>query len=127
MRCCLGAGPSHSGESIFIRVGGLLAQCGADPLSTHGVLDGLVLTEEVESEFAKQRQVLRGVAFAGAAAVLVEGHVQHPVAAGLDAPVPADEVSQLLRVRRVAAQILALLGACLPFETAAAGDLNKAA
>jgi hypothetical protein len=67
------------------------------------------------------------VALAGAAAVLVEGHVQHPVAAVLDAPMPADQVAQLLRVRRVAAQIVALLGACLPFETAAAGDLNEAA
>lgn len=35
---------------------------------THGVLDGLVVTEEVEREFSKQRQVFRGVALACAAA-----------------------------------------------------------
>jgi hypothetical protein len=61
------------------------------------------------------------VTFAGAAAVLVEGHVQHPVAPVLNAPVPADQVAELLRVRRVAAEVVALFGARLPF---AGGGVN---
>jgi hypothetical protein len=47
------------------------------------------MPEEVEGEFAWQCEVLGGVAFADAAVVFVEGHVQDPVAAVLDAPVAA--------------------------------------
>jgi hypothetical protein len=53
----------------------------------------LIVPQEVEGEFAQQCQVFGGVALADAAVVLVEGHVQNPVAAVLDAPVAADQTA----------------------------------
>ena len=45
------------------------------------------------------------MAFAGTAVVFVEGDVENPVAAILDAPVAADQVSELFRLGRVAGEV----------------------
>jgi hypothetical protein len=70
---------------------GFFPKCGADAFAAHGVFDGLIVTEEVEGEFAQQGEVLGGVAFANASVVFVEGRVQDPVAAVLDTPMAADQ------------------------------------
>ena len=53
----------------------------------------------------KHGQVVGGISLASAVLVLVHGHIQDPVETILDAPVTANRVGQLGRVRRQTAYV----------------------
>lgn len=58
-------------------------------------LGGLFLLEQVQRDAAQDGQVLRAVAHAHPAGVLVKAHVQRPVERVLYGPVAADEAVEL--------------------------------
>ena len=58
---------------------------------------------------AEDGEVLRGVAVPGAVVVLVEGDVEDPVEAVLDAPVAADDAGEVSGVGRQAGEVVASL------------------
>ena len=65
----------------------------------------LMLAQEVEADAAQEGEVVGGVVFAGAASVLVEDHIEHPVRLILDCLVRADDAAEQFLVRGQAAQI----------------------
>src|SRR3546814_12534778 len=54
-------------------------------------------SEEVEGQVPEDGEVFRSVVGAVAGGVLVEGHVEHPMAAVLDGPVGADGAGEAFR------------------------------
>src|SRR5437660_6550888 len=76
-------------------------------------LDGLVLTQHGHRQAIEQRQVFDPVTVALTHAVLVEGHIQHPMQTVLDPPVLADRARQTLGPGRQAADEVSYLVAGL--------------
>ena len=72
----------------FFEVGG--APAGPLAFDVYARFAGALLLDEVQCDATQDCKVLGAVAGADAAVVFAEGHVQHPVAAILNAPVGAD-------------------------------------
>ena len=77
---------------------------GAETICGHAAPDGAVLSERVEGGVAEDGEVLRGMIGADAAEVLVEGEVETPLQANLDAPVAAADAGEGAGIGRQAPQ-----------------------
>ena len=76
------------------------------------------LLEEVDAQVAQRGHDRRGVAFADAAGVFVEDHVQAPVEPVFNAPVPAHRMGEAFGVGRDGIdEVTPLYGLCIPVVT----------
>ena len=95
---------AEHGLQVLRTPGGLLT------LDVETGLLGFFLLEQVQAHAPEDGEVLGPVAHADATVVFGEGHVQHPVALVLDAPVHAHRGLEPLGAELRAAGVVALLG-----------------
>ena len=95
---------AEHGLQILRAPGGLLA------LDVETGLLGFFLLEQVQAHAPENGEVLGPVAQADATVIFGEGHVQHPVALVLDAPVRAHRGLEPLGAELRAADVVAPLG-----------------
>ena len=80
--------------------------------------------QEIEGEAAQAGEVFRGVVLAGARAVLVHDHVEHPVELVFDLPVGAHDLGDAGGGKRLGEQVVARGGGALAVDLARGGDLG---
>src|SRR5262245_54712364 len=78
-----------------------------------------MLLQQRQREPVQPREVLAQVPLAKPGLVLAEGHIETPVTAILDTPVPPNRPGEPLDVRRQTADVVADLNALLPIPKAA--------
>jgi len=66
--------------------------------------------DEVDRDFAQQREILNGILIPHPAVIFLEGEVKNPMQAILNLPMPADRLCQDLRVIGTAGQEVADVG-----------------
>ena len=109
----------------FFEVGG--APAGPLAFDVYARLAGALLLDEVQCDATQDCKVLGAVAGADAAVVFAESHVQHPVAAILNAPVGADGGIESVGAECKAADVVAPFDAALTLAFAVdhlAGAVN---
>src|SRR5262245_40918583 len=113
------AGLSHLSHEVE-EVG--VVPAGTHHLASHGVLFA-VGAESIDAEAAQQSEVFGPVILAGAALVLAEDHVEAPMQAVLDVPVPAHDGKKVLGRHRPREHVEAAILLALAIDEARAADL----
>ena len=80
-------------------------ECAGHAFAFGSAFDGCVLPEQADGESSDGGEVRSAVSVLLSARVFAKRHVEHPMLAVLDAPMPSYRMREFLRARRMAADV----------------------